>query len=546
MTVAPGSTAKFTVTATVDPAQLDKTYDPAMQQEQLGVARQYIGDVSGRITLTEGEKELRVPVQIAPKPVADMAAEGDFASLATANSKADIKLTGKELNQGQYKSLLGAFELGAVSDRIATGNFAAQSAQSTDLQYVGAYSDAQELAENGKDSNEGMLAIGISTWANWETIANPASVEVSIDTNNDGVADYHLVTERVLGLDYPTVKLYPANSKNPVEINGLNGVFGDVDTNTMDTNVMVLPASLKALGLTKENAKNIRYKVDTYSWYVDGAVDSSDWITYNPFAPNLAISGGTKVGDVLYSDANGQSLTLKSTGKGLGALFLHLHNATGDLTGKTAGEDGGKAQALIFAEEKEPTNPLDQGVSDPHFTDVKQGDPFYKEISWLASRGITTGWPDGTFRPNNSIERAAMAAFFYRMAGSPQYTAPTTSPFKDVPTTHPFYKEISWMAERGITTGWPDGTFRPNQPVDRAAMAAFFYRYAGQPNYQAPSGSPFTDIKPGDPFYEEIAWMNASGIANGWTDGTYRPSSPVQRAAMAAFLYRYTAKSIGQ
>lgn len=76
------------------------------------------------------------------------------------------------------------------------------------------------------------------------------------------------------------------------------------------------------------------------------------------------------------------------------------------------------------------------------FTDVSIYHYFYNEISWLASTGITTGWSDGTYRSGNNINRDAMAAFPYRMAGSPAYTAPAKSPFKDVPTTHPFYKEI--------------------------------------------------------------------------------------------------------
>ena len=54
------------------------------------------------------------------------------------------------------------------------------------------------------------------------------------------------------------------------------------------------------------------------------------------------------------------------------------------------------------------------------------------------------------------------------------------SPFKDVPTNHVFYKEIAWMNSQGIAKGWPDGTFRPYQPVKRDQMAAFLYRYDQQ------------------------------------------------------------------
>jgi hypothetical protein len=55
-----------------------------------------------------------------------------------------------------------------------------------------------------------------------------------------------------------------------------------------------------------------------------------------------------------------------------------------------------------------------------------------------------------------------------------------THDFSDVPTSSPFHDDISWLAESGITTGFPDDTYRPNEPVSRQAMAAFMRRLAGQ------------------------------------------------------------------
>lgn len=51
-----------------------------------------------------------------------------------------------------------------------------------------------------------------------------------------------------------------------------------------------------------------------------------------------------------------------------------------------------------------------------------------------------------------------------------------TSPFSDVPTSHPFFDEILWMSTTEITQGYPDGTYRPNEPVTRQAMSAFMQR----------------------------------------------------------------------
>src|SRR5690606_18466936 len=138
------------------------------------------------------------------------------------------------------------------------------------------------------------------------------------------------------------------------------------------------------------------------------------------------------------------------------------------------------------------------------FTDVPDGHQFLKEITWLSQSGITNGWSDGTFRPREEVSREAFAAFLYRDAGRPAVSMPSKSPFKDVPKDAQFYKEIVWLEQQNITGGWADGTFRPRQSIDRNAMAAFLYRYDGQPSFSPPAKSPFKDLNPSSKFYKEI------------------------------------------
>lgn len=52
--------------------------------------------------------------------------------------------------------------------------------------------------------------------------------------------------------------------------------------------------------------------------------------------------------------------------------------------------------------------------------------------------------------------------------------------FSDVPTSHPFHEEIGAIADAGISTGYGDGTFRPDRDVSRGAMAAFLERSGGR------------------------------------------------------------------
>ncbi|MFW0120379.1 S-layer homology domain-containing protein [Rothia sp. P5764] len=174
-----------------------------------------------------------------------------------------------------------------------------------------------------------------------------------------------------------------------------------------------------------------------------------------------------------------------------------------------------------------------------NFTDLAPGRAFYTELTWASEKGIVRGWADGTVRPHAATERCAIAAFFYRYAGSPAFTAPVSPSFKDVPTSHPFYKEIEWFKAQGLTTGWPDGTFRPSAGVERGAVAAFFYRYAGSPAFVAPAAPSFKDVPTSHPFYKEIEWFKAQGLTTGWPDGTFRPQVAAERGAVATFFYRY-------
>jgi hypothetical protein len=196
-----------------------------------------------------------------------------------------------------------------------------------------------------------------------------------------------------------------------------------------------------------------------------------------------------------------------------------------------------------------PPGDLSSPITSP-FADVATAQQFYPEMAWMADRGISTGWTlsDGTslYKPFEAVNRDAMAAFLYRLAGSPAYTAPPVSPFKDVATTQKFYKEMAWLAEHEISTGWAhsDGTrsYRPFEAVNRDAMAAFLYRLAGSPAYTAPPVSPFKDVATTQKFYQEMAWLAEHEISTGWahSDGTrsYRPLDHVKRDAMAAFLFR--------
>jgi len=172
------------------------------------------------------------------------------------------------------------------------------------------------------------------------------------------------------------------------------------------------------------------------------------------------------------------------------------------------------------------------------FPDIPNSHPFFFEVCWMATSGITTGLPDGTYGPTTAVSRQWMAAFLFRLLGPSVYVPPDEPAFPDVPATHPFFDEIQWMAEAGISTGNADGTFGPTTTVSRQAMAAFMYRAAGEPPFVVPVVSMFSDVPVSHPFYEDIHWMALAGVTTGYPDGTFGPAIAVSRQSMAAFVAR--------
>lgn len=188
------------------------------------------------------------------------------------------------------------------------------------------------------------------------------------------------------------------------------------------------------------------------------------------------------------------------------------------------------------------------------FTDVNEDTSHAQDIWWLAAKGISTGYPDGTFKGQDTVVRQDMAAFLYRLAGSPAYTPSQADKkqFVDVTEKTPHAREIWWMASIGLTQGYGDGTFRPQNAVTRADMAAFMRRFykAFSQHDQFRNWTPsskakqrFLDVNSATNKCEDIWWLGATGISLGFADARFDPTGSVVRQDMAAFLHRLNSRA---
>ncbi|MFT5202221.1 MAG: hypothetical protein ACI9C1_001607 [Candidatus Aldehydirespiratoraceae bacterium] len=120
-----------------------------------------------------------------------------------------------------------------------------------------------------------------------------------------------------------------------------------------------------------------------------------------------------------------------------------------------------------------------EALSPAGFSDVDPDVYYADAVSWLLETGITTGVGGNRYAPDDPVTRAQMATFLWRLEGSPPDTP--AAGFVDVPSGQYYSDAVDWLLHRGITTGTGPGRYSPNDSVTRAQMATFLWRLAGQP-----------------------------------------------------------------
>lgn len=170
------------------------------------------------------------------------------------------------------------------------------------------------------------------------------------------------------------------------------------------------------------------------------------------------------------------------------------------------------------------------------FTDVKSGAYYYDAVLWAVENKITAGTTATTFAPNDTCTRGQIVSFLWRAKGKPEPTS-TVNPFTDVKEGDYFYKAVLWAVENGITSGTSATTFSPNAGCTRGQVAAFLWRAEGKQAPSSDS-NPFTDVKPGAYYYNAVLWAVENKITAGTSATTFSPDATCTRGQIVSFLYR--------
>ena len=109
-------------------------------------------------------------------------------------------------------------------------------------------------------------------------------------------------------------------------------------------------------------------------------------------------------------------------------------------------------------------------------TDVAEDAPYYDSVQYCIENGLMVGVSDTTFDPEGTITRAQIVSILYRLEGKPALM--NANIFTDVPAGSWYEKPVVWAQGKGIVSGYGDGTFHPTTPINREQMAVIIYKYA--------------------------------------------------------------------
>jgi hypothetical protein len=187
---------------------------------------------------------------------------------------------------------------------------------------------------------------------------------------------------------------------------------------------------------------------------------------------------------------------------------------------------------------------------------------FYPYVRCLACKGIVSGYPDGTFEPNNHVTRGQLSKIVSESAGFDEEVPPSRWTFTDVPYGSTFWVWVERLAGREVMAGYACGGvgepcdsesrpyFRPSAGATRGQLTKIVSNAAGF-NDAIPAGQyTFTDVPEGSTFhlYVERLLMNRTGVMSGYACGGpgepcdaqnrpyFRPGNPVTRGQAAKIV----------
>ena len=224
-----------------------------------------------------------------------------------------------------------------------------------------------------------------------------------------------------------------------------------------------------------------------------------------------------------------------ATNKNVKWTSSNTNVATVDTTGKVTAVSAGSATITVKTIDGNKIAKCNVTVKNPILINDINEHWAESTIRDFISNGYINGYSDNTFRPNNSITRAEFIKIFNKYFGLNKKSGKT---FNDT-STHWAKDEIDIAVTNGVINGYPDNTFKPDEPITREQAAKVIS------NYKKIEDNHFDKLNKYKDALDVSDWAKSSvegaleqGYMNGYDDNTFKPKNNITRAEAVVTLSR--------
>ncbi|MFA6523168.1 MAG: S-layer homology domain-containing protein [Candidatus Peribacteraceae bacterium] len=158
-------------------------------------------------------------------------------------------------------------------------------------------------------------------------------------------------------------------------------------------------------------------------------------------------------------------------------------------------------------------------------------------IQYLSDKGVIAGYSDGTFKPQATVNRAELAKILVTANGATPTVGDYNNCFSDV-TTEWFAPYVCYAKEQGWVSGYSDGTFRPSNPVNTAEAIKMILNAQGiDTSSSASSTASYSDVDSSAWYASYVNTASAKGLLQ-TTSGKLGVSGNMTRGLVAESIYR--------
>ncbi len=176
------------------------------------------------------------------------------------------------------------------------------------------------------------------------------------------------------------------------------------------------------------------------------------------------------------------------------------------------------------------------------FPDIDLTEWYHEYVDYAIAHNLMRGIDVGVFAPEKTVTRAEMAGILWNLEGQP--VVDYENPFPDVPANEWYTEAIRWAASVEVVSGCGDGTFKPEENINREQMAAMLYFYEqkiGSGGFAADETFELTfdDASAvSDWAREAVAWCTMKGVITG-SENKFNPANTAKRSDLATILSLY-------